>query len=93
MKGLRFQKRIKLFGGTRLNLSKSGIGISTGVRGTRFGIDAKGRSYSSLGLPGTGGAGPTRGNLVIATSGSRSLGPSVRCDNPTAPKPDCRSIK
>ncbi len=54
MRGLRLQKRINLLGAFRLNLSKSGIGLSTGLPGLRAGIDAKGRRYTSVGLPGTG---------------------------------------
>jgi len=52
--GLRFRRSIKVLPGVRLNLSKSGIGISAGVRGLRVGLDAKGRRYASAGLPGTG---------------------------------------
>jgi hypothetical protein len=51
---MRFQRSIKLIPGVRLNLSKSGVGISAGVRGLRAGIDAKGRAYTNVGLPGTG---------------------------------------
>ncbi|MDR3726339.1 MAG: DUF4236 domain-containing protein [Terracidiphilus sp.] len=49
----RFRKSIKL-GPVRLNLSKSGIGTSIGVRGFRVGQDAKGRSYTAASIPGTG---------------------------------------
>jgi hypothetical protein len=49
----RFRKSIKL-GPLRLNLSKSGIGTSIGVRGFRVGQDAKGRSYTAASIPGTG---------------------------------------
>jgi hypothetical protein len=49
----RFRKSIKL-GPLRLNLSKSGIGTSIGVRGFRVGTDAKGRSYTAASIPGTG---------------------------------------
>jgi hypothetical protein len=52
--GFRFQRRIRIFRGLTLNLSKSGVGISAGVRGFHTGIDAKGRRYTSAGLPGTG---------------------------------------
>jgi Protein of unknown function (DUF4236) len=52
--GLRFQRRIKVFPGLTINLSKSGVGFSAGVRGLHAGIDAKGRRYTSAGLPGTG---------------------------------------
>jgi hypothetical protein len=49
----RFLRSIKL-GPLRLNLSKSGIGTSIGVRGFRVGTDAKGRSYTAASIPGTG---------------------------------------
>ena len=52
--GFRFQRRIKIFPGVHLNLSKSGVGFSAGVRGFHVGVDAKGRRYTSAGLPGTG---------------------------------------
>ena len=51
---LRFQRRIRIAPGIRLNLSKSGIGVSAGVRGLRVGLDSRGRPYGSAGLPGTG---------------------------------------
>jgi hypothetical protein len=54
MKGLRFQRRIRLPFGIRLNLSKSGIGVSAGVPGLRIGVNSKGRKYSTIGAPGTG---------------------------------------
>jgi len=47
-------RRSKSFGGIKLNFSKSGIGVSAGVKGLRFGIDSKGRAYRSFGIPGTG---------------------------------------
>lgn len=50
--GAFFRKSIKLGKHTRLNLSKSGIGISTGVKGARVGINSKGKAYVS---GGTGG--------------------------------------
>lgn len=51
---IRLQRRIRIAPGIRLNLSKSGIGISAGVRGLRLGLDSHGRPYGSAGLPGTG---------------------------------------
>jgi Protein of unknown function (DUF4236) len=50
----RFQRRIRIAPGVRLNLSKSGIGGSIGRTGLRLGIDAKRKKYFSIGLPGTG---------------------------------------
>jgi hypothetical protein len=52
--GFRFQRRIRVAPGVRLNLSKSGIGVGIGRNGLRLGMDAKRRKYLSVGLPGTG---------------------------------------
>jgi hypothetical protein len=52
--GFRFQRRIRIAPGVRLNLSKSGIGGSLGRNGVRLGVDAKRRKHFSVGLPGTG---------------------------------------
>jgi hypothetical protein len=52
--GFRFQRRIRIAPGVRLNLSKSGIGASVGRTGLRVGMDAKRKKYFSVGLPGTG---------------------------------------
>ena len=49
----RFRKSFN-FGPLKLNLSKSGVGTSIGVRGFRVGTDAKGRSYTATSIPGTG---------------------------------------
>jgi hypothetical protein len=50
----RFQRRIRIAPGLRLNFSKSGLGGSVGRNGLRLGMDAKRRKYFSMGLPGTG---------------------------------------
>ena len=52
--GFRFQRRIKVLPGLSINLSKSGVGFSAGVRGFHTGIDSKGRRYVSASLPKTG---------------------------------------
>src|ERR1039458_10352081 len=52
--GLRFQRRIKVLPGLRINLSKSGVGFSVGGRGAHIGITARGQRYTSIGMPGTG---------------------------------------
>lgn len=49
--GWYFRKSVSL-GPLKLNLSKRGIGVSTGVRGARIGIDAKGEPYVSAGKGG-----------------------------------------
>jgi hypothetical protein len=52
--GFRFQRRIRIAPGVRLNLSKSGIGVGVGRPGLRLGMDPRRRKYFSVGLPGTG---------------------------------------
>ena len=51
--GFRLRKSIKLGGGFKLNFSKSGVGISGGVKGARVGIGPRG-VRTSLSVPGTG---------------------------------------
>lgn len=51
---LRLGKSFKVAPGVRVNLSKSGVGMSAGVRGARIGVNSKGKTYSSVGIPGTG---------------------------------------
>ena len=52
--GLRFQRRVKILPGIRLNFSRSGVGLSVGGRGAHIGITARGQHYASIGIPGTG---------------------------------------
>jgi hypothetical protein len=52
--GFRLQRLVRIAPGVRLNLSKSGIGVSMGRTGLRLGMDATRRKYFSVGLPGTG---------------------------------------
>jgi hypothetical protein len=51
--GIRFRKSVNL-GPVRVNLSKSGIGYSAGVKGARLTKLANGRNRTTLGIPGTG---------------------------------------
>lgn len=51
--GFRFRKSFNM-GGFRINISKSGIGYSYGVKGVRFTKTAKGTSRTTLSIPGTG---------------------------------------
>lgn len=48
--GFRFQRRIKLLPGVRLNISKSGISTSVGGRGLTY----NSRGMVTAGIPGTG---------------------------------------
>ena len=51
--GWNFRKSLKV-GPLRVNLSKSGVGCSVGIKGLRIGQDAKGRRYTAASIPGTG---------------------------------------
>lgn len=50
---MRFQKRIKVFPGVRLNLSASGVSTTVGVRGAGVTLGKRG-AYANVGIPGTG---------------------------------------
>lgn len=51
--GLNFYKGINLGAGFRLNVTKSGLGLSGGVRGLRVGLGPRGGRFQAT-LPGTG---------------------------------------
>lgn len=52
--GLRFRKKINLGNGFRINLSKSGVGCSVGMKGARATLTSNGRLRSTTSIPGTG---------------------------------------
>lgn len=52
--GFRYRKSINIGGGFRINLSKSGIGYSWGVKGYRITKTAKGTIRKTASIPGTG---------------------------------------
>ncbi len=52
--GFRFRKSINLGGGFRINISKSGIGYSWGVKGYRITKTARGSVRRTSSIPGTG---------------------------------------
>jgi len=51
---IRFQRRISLLPGLRLNISKSSLGLSFGIPGARVSVNTRGEVYTSAGIPGTG---------------------------------------
>ena len=53
--GLRFHRSIRLLPGLRVNLSKSGIGLSAGGHGVTHSIGPNGER-STIGAPGTDGS-------------------------------------
>src|SRR5438046_3058262 len=52
--GLRFRRSLKLGPGIRLNMTKTGLGVSFGPRGMRYSVHSSGRRTRSIGIPGTG---------------------------------------
>lgn len=52
--GIRYRKSINLGGGFRVNISKSGIGYSWGVKGYRVTKTAKGTIRRTMSIPGVG---------------------------------------
>jgi len=52
--GLRIRKSFKLGKHLKLNLSKSGVSLSGGIKGVRMSVDDKGIVRKTVGLPGTG---------------------------------------
>lgn len=51
--GWRFRKRIKIFPGFYINISKSGLGINIGPKGANVSVGPNG-AYVNTGIPGTG---------------------------------------
>jgi tetratricopeptide (TPR) repeat protein len=54
MGSFRFRKSIRLGPGVRLNVGKSGFGVSAGIPGARRTLHSSGRQTTSVGMPGTG---------------------------------------
>jgi len=71
--GWSFRRSLK-FGPVRVNLSKSGVGYSIGGKGLRVGRDARGRSYRSASLPGTGIYSRSYGKPTAETEAPRKGG-------------------
>jgi len=51
--GLRLRRTIKVFPGLTLNLSKSGVSASVGIRGAKVTVGSKG-IRKTVGIPGSG---------------------------------------
>ena len=52
--GFRYRKSIRLGKGVRININKNSVGISAGVKGARVSLNSKGRTTTTVGIPGTG---------------------------------------
>ncbi len=75
--GWRMRKSIKLGGGLRLNLSRSGIGASVGMKGFRIGVGPRGGRITA-GIPGTGVTYETRFGSRQTRRPSRSVKAGTR---------------
>lgn len=73
--GFRFRKSYKLPGGFRINLSKSGIGYSWGVKGYRITKKANGNVRKTMSVPGTGISHVSESKASVSNqySGSKSV--------------------
>ena len=86
--GVQFRRSIKLAPGVRLNVTKTGFGVTAGGKVARYSVHSSGRRTLGLALPGTGtyyqqtSGGGSKGG----TGGSRDSAPAV---DPTQliPKP------
>jgi predicted negative regulator of RcsB-dependent stress response len=52
--GFKARRSIKIAPGVRLNVSNKSIGLSAGVRGARVSVNSRGRTTTTVGIPGTG---------------------------------------
>ena len=51
---MRLRRSVKIAPGIRLNVTKTGVGLSAGGRGARYSVHSSGRKTTSVGIPGTG---------------------------------------
>jgi len=51
---LRFRRSLKIAPGVRLNVTKTGFGVTAGPRGAHYSVNSSGTRTRSIGLPGTG---------------------------------------
>jgi len=74
--GLRFQKRIKIFPGVYINLSKSGVSASVGGKGATVNVGADGRRMRPMRQDSVGGRLVRQGllRLVLRWPGQDALG-------------------
>jgi hypothetical protein len=74
---LSFSKEHPSRPGVRLNLSKTGLGLSVGIRGARRSFHSSGRQTASLGIPGTG-----LGYVHTTSGGRRTAAPAEPAAKP-----------
>lgn len=79
--GLNFRKSINLGKGFKLNIGKSSIGISGGVKGARVSMNSKGRKTATFSLPGTGLSYSINLNNLFKGKSSKKKGSSNKDDD------------
>jgi hypothetical protein len=81
--GFRFQRRVRLLPGVRINLSKSGVSTSIGGRGAWLTFGRRG-TRATVGLPGTGLSYTTTGTSAAppATAPAPGSEPATTAGNP-----------
>lgn len=85
--GFRFQRRIKLLPGLRLNVSKSGVSWTVGTRGASVNV-RNGKATGNLGIPGTGLSWRERLDRPETPGPSAVTPPDpTSTDRPPAPRP------
>ncbi|MBN1217505.1 MAG: DUF4236 domain-containing protein [Anaerolineae bacterium] len=80
--GFRLQRSIRLGKFIRLNISKSGVGVSAGVRGLRISTGPRG-THLNVGLPGTG---LSYRKQLRSKSNKRQERPEAQASAQTAPR-------
>jgi tetratricopeptide (TPR) repeat protein len=78
---IRFRKSIKIAPGVRMSVSKTGFGVSAGVRGARYSVHTSGRRTTTIGIPGTGLS------HISSSYGGRSVSAGGRGGRAAAPTP------
>ena len=83
--GFRYRKSIKLGGGVRINISRSGIGYSWGVPGYRVTRTASGKTRTTASIPGTG--------ISYVSEGSKRTPSNITAKNNSFEYTDLKSVK
>lgn len=52
--GLKFRKSINISNNLKLNINKDSVGFTVGTKGAHYTVNSKGRTTTTVGLPGTG---------------------------------------
>ena len=91
----KFRKRLRIFPGFTLNLSKSGLSATVGMRGLNVNIGSKGK-YVNVGIPGTGIYDRVRldnGEKQVLPEGDTPASPDVHNPKPAEVTPEVNEIK